>query len=422
MTPDLPTLLACEWEDLLYVAPDPASDFFADGGHSLLAARLFTRLSSALGRDLDPTLVFRHPNFADLLIAIGDATGRPAAEVVGTGNDGSLPLTATQRSVLSKRAARESSGLPASPFTLPLRMLRFTGDTPTAAAVSAALAALVSRQPALRLRFSPTLDSAQIEDRATPGEAELSVVKLAADPGPDAAAATLLPLAEQPFGLDESPRLRAGYLHSPTAAYFGLTLDHLVSDGHSGDLALRQIIDELSGVGRIDNAAENSQNRHALEQFVHQANALEDSPEFVGHLAYWRAALGDQVVPTTALLGAPGFTPNLRAQPLRITEDLGEHGLRSLKQAAANWRVSAFAVLLAATWLATRDLVGTAEAAVTPIANRGQQGLENLIAFCSHAVVRPAPQQLPTVLRTAAAAAMEQLRESAEHECVPTPR
>lgn len=61
MTPDLPTLLACEWEDLLYVAPDPASDFFADGGHSswrpgcspgspALSAVTWTRRSSSATR------------------------------------------------------------------------------------------------------------------------------------------------------------------------------------------------------------------------------------------------------------------------------------------------------------------------------------------------------------------------------------
>ncbi|WP_441249574.1 acyl carrier protein [Kitasatospora sp. McL0602] len=66
MTIDIRLALAEQWEDLLFVTPEPDSDFFADGGHSLLAAALFARLSEASGTELDPALLFTTPTFADL--------------------------------------------------------------------------------------------------------------------------------------------------------------------------------------------------------------------------------------------------------------------------------------------------------------------------------------------------------------------
>ncbi|MDH6575302.1 phosphopantetheine-binding protein [Kitasatospora sp. MAP5-34] len=79
MTIDIRAELADQWEELLFVTPGPDSDFFEDGGHSLLAAALFARLSQTIGTELDPALLFTTPTFnalADALAAQLTEAGR----------------------------------------------------------------------------------------------------------------------------------------------------------------------------------------------------------------------------------------------------------------------------------------------------------------------------------------------------------
>jgi len=52
------------WAELLGRTPGGADDFFAMGGHSLLAARATARLRRALGIPLEMSELFDHPVLA----------------------------------------------------------------------------------------------------------------------------------------------------------------------------------------------------------------------------------------------------------------------------------------------------------------------------------------------------------------------
>ncbi len=82
--------LLCElFGEVVGVQLGPDDNFFDAGGHSLLAARLVSRIRAVLGAELDPASLFSAPTPADLLglIDSGDP-GRDAREVL-------LPLRAT---------------------------------------------------------------------------------------------------------------------------------------------------------------------------------------------------------------------------------------------------------------------------------------------------------------------------------------
>jgi acyl carrier protein len=62
--------VAAEWEELLLITPSDQSDFFEDGGHSLLAARLAAAVSARLGITVGIEIVFEYPTlkaFVDTL-------------------------------------------------------------------------------------------------------------------------------------------------------------------------------------------------------------------------------------------------------------------------------------------------------------------------------------------------------------------
>ncbi|MCS4592688.1 hypothetical protein KTJ89_06780 [Brevibacterium sediminis] len=58
------------WMEHVTVIGDRPSDFFADGGDSLRAARLCNRISAQLSLELPIYVIFEHPNFKDFVATV----------------------------------------------------------------------------------------------------------------------------------------------------------------------------------------------------------------------------------------------------------------------------------------------------------------------------------------------------------------
>jgi acyl carrier protein len=54
------------WQKLLHRAPSPDSNFFMDGGHSLLAVRFVMMIRQNFGLTVDARAIFEQPVFGDL--------------------------------------------------------------------------------------------------------------------------------------------------------------------------------------------------------------------------------------------------------------------------------------------------------------------------------------------------------------------
>ncbi len=114
LTP-LETSLAAIWRELLGVPPQRGDDFFALGGHSLVAVRLFARVRRQFGVDLPLATLFEAPTLARLAARIAQAQ-EGAPPVV----DPTSPVTADPPAPApaSVRTSTPTSGLapvPASP-------------------------------------------------------------------------------------------------------------------------------------------------------------------------------------------------------------------------------------------------------------------------------------------------------------------
>ncbi|GIW73767.1 MAG: hypothetical protein KatS3mg103_0289 [Phycisphaerales bacterium] len=79
--------LAEIWHELLGVWPGPESDFFVQGGSSLMAMRLASAIHGRLGRRLLLNQFLRRPTYGALLACIRDDPEQPFAEL-GTRSDG----------------------------------------------------------------------------------------------------------------------------------------------------------------------------------------------------------------------------------------------------------------------------------------------------------------------------------------------
>jgi len=386
------SLLAQAWQELLFVTPDEDSDFFADGGHSLAAAEIAAIVGDRLGTEIDAFLFFQHPRFGELAEALEVSQAMPAPAVLA---GRAIPLSPSQRPVLNKRAAQRAQGEPVSPFTLPgIGIVFDRPNRPQLARVQDAAADLLMEFPALRARIDlhqgrveivPIDSTTQpaIRQHRTADELHATTVR-------DAAAA----LEASPFEADEIPRIRVALVESPSRTTVVLLVDHLIADDTALRILVERFTDLLTGAPPDPSSAtvqEAGWRAFASEQ---QHIACGD-PRVEPAVQFWRSHLGPIVVPTTRLLGTDRFQARPCDDYRGATKTLAEGWVR-LSHAASSARATPFAVILVGVWLLCQERTGAPEYLVTPVENR-RSGCQHLVAFCSHSVVRRAPDQVHDV-------------------------
>ncbi len=225
-------------------------DFFALGGHSLLATQVVARLRQVLGVELPLRILFERPTVATLSEAVeavlrarrGDGGALPPILPVPRGE--ALPLSFAQERlwfVHQLNPDGDAYNLPAA--------VRLTGPTDIAA-LAWSFGEIVRRHDSLRTRFPLSAGRAvQVVDPPSPpsppSQVPLPVVDLSAlgaERREPAALAAVGRLASAPFDLASGPLLRSALLRlSAKEHVFALSLHHIITDGWSIDLLLREM-------------------------------------------------------------------------------------------------------------------------------------------------------------------------------------
>jgi amino acid adenylation domain-containing protein len=271
---------------------------------------------------------------------------------------------------------------PGSPaYNLPTP-LRIPGPL-DAAALERALAEIVSRHESLRTRFA-VVDGEPAQLVAPPGRFVLPLADLASLPRP-AREAEARRLAEEewrtPFDLGRGPLFRARLLRlAPEQHLLLLTLHHIVSDGWSGGVLLR----ELFALYRAFAAGESSPLPELPIQYGDYA--VWQREELAGEaldeqVAFWRAEL-EGAPPATELPLDHPRGPARGGRGGKHVLAIPPETVRRLAALARAEGATPFMLLLAAcgAWLGR---YGDADDVVvgTPIAGRTQEELEGLIGF-----------------------------------------
>ncbi len=358
-------------------------DFFARGGHSLLAARLVSRVRTVFGAELDLRAVFDAPTVAGLdarLDALEGSTAGRTALVAGPRPE-RVPLSFTQRGLWFVHRSQ-----PGGTYNVPVAFrLRGAVDT---AALSAAVGDVTARHEALRTLF-PALDGEPYQQVLPAAEVVPIVDEVECAPG--AVEATLTDLAVVPFDLAVDLPLRAHLLADGSDnRVLLLVMPHIVSDGWSMGPLLRDLSRayEARSEGRAPEWTPLPV--QPADHALWQREALgTDGPgsRLAGQLDHWRRALADLPEETTL--------PTDRPRPARPTHNggqvYGEIGAATHQRLAelARDEQTTLSMVLQAGFLAllSRLGAGTDIPLGSVVAGRSDEALDDLVGFFVNTLV-----------------------------------
>ncbi len=394
----------CEiWTEVLGV-PNVGinDDFFNLGGHSLLATQIISRTRNAFEIDLPVRSIFQHPTVAGLSELVEKAVldqveadlATKRNELVGKRLRGKTDASATSPAIRRRPVAGPA------PLSLSQERIWFLDrlepgsavhNAPSALrleghlddeALEKALSEIVRRHEALRTRFE-IIDGQPMAITEVARPVKVTVVNLSHIPDEQRDEEIVRLAGEEArreFDLSTSPLVRATLLRwAPTSQVLLLTLHHIVFDGWSKGVLIR----ELLTLYEAFSASRPSPLKELPIQYadfaVWQRTWLQGEV-LEGQLAYWRQRLKE--APTLEL---PTDRPRPEVQTFRgsrqwisISSDLSD----SLRELARVEGTSLFMVLLATFKVQLNRYTKQTDLVVgTHVANRTRAETESLIGF-----------------------------------------
>ncbi|MEE1929010.1 amino acid adenylation domain-containing protein [Streptomyces sp. TRM 70351] len=354
-------------------------DFFHLGGHSLLAIRLTSRVRAMLGAELTIRTVFENPT-AQRLAATLDV-GPPRPPLRSRPRPEAVPLSPAQQRfwLIDQLEGPDAT----HNVSLPLRLRGVLDE----AALTAALADVVSRHEALRTVFA--------EDDGVPRQRLL--------PAPDGArlltrtGRTVDEAAAHRFDLAGEEPLVHGFLHHAEAGtpggerLFTLVVHHIAADGWSLGPLLRDLGSAYTArcAGRAPDWEPLPVQYADYALWHRELLGADDDPAglLARQLAYWKEALAG----SPDVLDLPADRPrpaaaSHRARQVPLALDAGRHR-RLTELARAHGATPFMAVQASFAALLHRFGAGEDIPVGAPVAGRSDEALDELVGFFSNTLV-----------------------------------
>ena len=374
-------LLAGIWADVLQVEQVGVYDnFFELGGHSLLATQVMSRVRAVFQIELPLRALFEEPCLEALAARVEQqrSAGQAEAPPISRVNRAQrLRLSFAQQRLWFINQLNPGSAV----YNIPVA-LRLSGRLEVAA-LEASLTELVKRHESLRTRFvAGDGEPVQVIEAAQPVQLEMQDLSELAEAEREAAAQRLLGAeASKPFELEQGPVLRVGLLKLGAEEHIALlTLHHIVSDGWSMGVLVRELSELYAGqvAGREVELPELPVQYadYAAWQREWLSGAVLEK-----QLHYWKQQLGGELpvlslatdYARTALSGQPGGNMGLQ---------LSAETSAGLQELSRREGVTLFMTLLAGWQVLLGRYAGQEEVVVgTPIAGRNRLETEGLIGF-----------------------------------------
>jgi amino acid adenylation domain-containing protein/non-ribosomal peptide synthase protein (TIGR01720 family)/FkbM family methyltransferase len=413
-------VLAGIWAELLGLERAGATDsFFNLGGHSLMATRVLSRLREAFDIEVPLRDLFEAPVLADLAARVEAAlrarAGRLTPPLVPVPREVSLPLSFAQQRLWFIDQLEPGSPL----YNIPVA-LRTEGPL-DAGALARSLGEIVRRHEALRTVFA-VQEGAPVQRTQPPRPCALPVVDLSGLPESrrEAAAFSLAGSeASRPFDLARGPLLRSLLLRMAEEDHiFALTLHHIVSDGWSMGILVREITALYAAFSEGESSPLPDLPVQYADFAAWQRSWLRGEI-LENEIAYWRR----QLAGLPPRLELPTDRPRPAAQsfrgvsrPVRLPADL----TRRVQALGRREGATLFMVLLAGFQALLARYSGQDDLAVgTPVAGRNRIETEGLIGFFVNTLVLRGDLSGPPTVRELLGRVRETALAAYLHQDVP---
>jgi amino acid adenylation domain-containing protein len=389
---ELERLITGIWEEILgRERMGVEDDFFAAGGHSLLAAQVASRIRERLGVELPLRRLFEAPTPATLAAAVRSAwrerRSLPAPPIARVSRQGELSPSFAQERLWFLDRLDPGRAV----YNMPLTV-RLTGAL-SVGALSGSLTELARRHEVLRASFA-AVDGRPVLRIAPAGEVELPVIDLSALAARAArereARRLAVGEAARPFALDRGPLFRARLVRlaptEPTEHLLLWNVHHIVADGWSIGI----VIEEVAALYGRSVAGEGAPLPELPIQYVDFAAWQREwlSGEVLQEeLAFWRGHLAG--APPSLELPTDRPRPALQSfrgslAPFRLPDGLG----REAWQLARRQGATPFLLLAATLGALLARSAGEEDLLLgTPSAGRGRREIESLIGLFVNTLV-----------------------------------
>ena len=359
--------------------PLPDADFFQQGGDSLLATQIVSRLNAQLNIELPVRAVFEAPSptaLAQLACEAESAVALPALRIGNDDTERRLSFT-QERMWFMHQLAPDSSA-----YNIPMA-IRLRGSLDMAA-LQEAVNGVVRRHRILQTGFKaegasphafikPERDSAAVSLRIDQIDPRTDI-----DSSPEVIGGILTRLASRPFRLDAPPLVRLSLVRTgDDDAILVWVMHHIIGDQWSCAVLGRELAAAYSDA--LEGAAKGLPELPL--QYADFAEWQQDwfvGPRMQQQLSYWR----DQLEGVEPLQLNEDF-PRARQQSFSgatVRRPLDSARLESLNKLAASQGASLSMVLIAALKVLLLRHTGVTDIAIgVPVANRNHLNTENLI-------------------------------------------
>ncbi|WP_050526995.1 non-ribosomal peptide synthetase [Pseudorhodobacter aquimaris] len=359
-------LVAGIWAAALGVATiDPEDDFFALGGHSLIALRVIGDLRSHLGLEVSLRDLFEVDSFRAFCQRLDQLTVSRVLPAVEVGNAPSLSAAQHRQWLLSRLNAGNAD------YHLPLAV-QLSGDLDIAA-LTKALTALGDRHDVLRCRFPDERGAAKVEilDGFVPVLERDDISGLAASERAQRLEELAIQDAGTPFDLYAAPPWRARLIKvGPTEHILQVTLHHILADEWSFEVILRDLSAGYTGACQTKLSAQ-------YADFV----AWQKKLPLADQRRYWQERLNGAPVLATLPTDVP-YPAKRSRKAGRVSLRVSPEVAAGLEQMAHQNGATLFMCLLAAyaTFL-YRHTGGRDVIIGTPVSNRHMADFHDLVGL-----------------------------------------